>query len=152
LDRALRSIKPTPAVQGWHVAFKRLLLDRALSEDIDIAVFREDIGQPVTFEELEAMSGKKRNARLETITAACQEYIHGPMLERLSVLLQQTLKTANLNPHRARVEPDPDDPDRQSLLLRSPTETAEGKPSSLHMNHFILILQNAHIADARGRE
>jgi hypothetical protein len=58
LDRALRSIKPTPAVQGWHVAFKRLLLDRALSEDIDIAVFREDIGQPVTFEELEAMSLK----------------------------------------------------------------------------------------------
>jgi hypothetical protein len=74
------------------------------------------------------------------------------MLERLSVLLQQTLKTANLNPHRARVEPDPDDPDRQSLLLRSPTETAEGKPSSLHMNHLILILQNGHIADARGRE
>jgi hypothetical protein len=70
------------------------LIER-FSEDIDITVFREDIGQPATFEELEAMSGKKRNARLEAIKAACQEYIQGPMLERLSVLLQQTLKTAN---------------------------------------------------------
>ena len=42
------------------------------------------------------------------------------------MLLQQTLKAANLNPNRARVEPDPDDPDRQSLLLWYPTATAEG--------------------------
>ena len=101
------------------------LIER-FSEDIDITVFREDIGQPATFEELEAMSGKKRNARLEAIKAACQEYIQGPMLERLSVLLQQTLKTANLKSNRARVEPDPDDPDRQSLLLWYPSATAEG--------------------------
>jgi hypothetical protein len=101
------------------------LIER-FSEDIDITVFREDIGQPATFEELEAMSGKKRNARLEAIKAACQEYIQGPMLERLSVLLQQTLKTANMNPDRARVEPDPDDPDGQSLLLWYPTVTTDG--------------------------
>jgi hypothetical protein len=101
------------------------LIER-FSEDIDITVFREDIGQPATFEELEALSGKKRNARLEAIKAACQKYIQGPMLERLSVLLQQTLKTANMNPNRARVEPDPDDPDGQSLLLWYPTATAEG--------------------------
>jgi hypothetical protein len=72
------------------------------------------------------MSGKKRNARLEAIKAACQEYIQGPMLERLSVLLQQTLKTAGMNQNRARVESDPDDPDAQSLLLWYPTATANG--------------------------
>jgi len=72
------------------------------------------------------MSGKKRNARLEAIKAACQEYIQGPMLERLSVLLQQTLKTAGMNQNRARVESDPDDPDGQSLLLWYPTATADG--------------------------
>ena len=92
------------------------LIER-FSEDIDITVFREDIGQPATFEELEALSGKKRNARLEAIKAACQEYIQGPMLERLSVLLRQTLQTANLKAGRPRVEADPDDPDGQSLLL-----------------------------------
>jgi Nucleotidyl transferase AbiEii toxin, Type IV TA system len=101
------------------------LIER-FSEDIDITVFREDIGQPATVEELEALSGKKRNARLEAIKAACQEYIRGPMLEQLSTLLQQTLKIANMNPNRARVEPDPDEPDRQSLLLWYPTVTAEG--------------------------
>ena len=53
---------------------------------LHITVFREDIGQPATVEELEALSGKKRNARLEAIKAACQEYIQGPMLEQLSVL------------------------------------------------------------------
>ena len=48
------------------------------------------------------------------------------MLERLSVLLQQTLKTVGMNQNRARVEPDPDDPDGQSLLLWYPTVTTEG--------------------------
>jgi hypothetical protein len=101
------------------------LIER-FSEDIDITVFREDIGQPATVEELEALSGKKRNARLDAIKAACQEYIQGPMLERLSALLRQTLESANLNPNRARVGIDPDDPDRQSLLLWYPTAIAEG--------------------------
>jgi hypothetical protein len=101
------------------------LIER-FSEDIDITVFREDIGQAATVEELESLSGKKREARLNAIKAACQNYIHGPMLERLSVLLRQTLKTTNMNANRARVEADPDDPDRQSLLLWYPTATAEG--------------------------
>jgi hypothetical protein len=101
------------------------LIER-FSEDIDITVFREDIGQSTTFEELEAMSGKKRNARLEAIKAACQKYIQGPMLERLNVLMQQALKNVKMNSGRARVEADPDDTDGQSLLLWYPTATAEG--------------------------
>jgi hypothetical protein len=101
------------------------LIER-FSEDIDITVFREDIGQPATVEELEALSGKKRNARLKAIKAACQEYIQGPMLEQLSELLRQTLQTSNLNANRARVEANPADPDGQSLLLWYPTSTVEG--------------------------
>jgi hypothetical protein len=101
------------------------LIER-FSEDIDITVFREDIGQPATFEELEALSGKKRNARLETIKAACQKYIQGPMLAQLGELLRQELQTGNLKANRARVEADPADPDGQSLLLWYPTSTVEG--------------------------
>jgi hypothetical protein len=101
------------------------LIER-FSEDIDITVFREDIGQAATVQELEALSGKKRTARLDAIKTACQEYIHGPMSEQISDLLQRALKTANLSANRARVEADPDDPDRQSLLLWYPTATAEG--------------------------
>lgn len=45
-----------------------------------ITVFREDIGLPATVDELEALSGRKRTARLDAIKAACQDYIQGPML------------------------------------------------------------------------
>jgi Nucleotidyl transferase AbiEii toxin, Type IV TA system len=57
------------------------LIER-FSEDIDISVFRADIGQAAPVEELEALSGKRRAARLAAIRRACQEYIHGPMLEQ----------------------------------------------------------------------
>jgi predicted nucleotidyltransferase component of viral defense system len=39
------------------------LIDR-FSEDIDITVFRKDLGEPTSIEDLEALSGKKRRARV----------------------------------------------------------------------------------------
>jgi hypothetical protein len=101
------------------------LIER-FSEDIDITVFRDDIDQPATVEELEALSRKKRGARLDAIKAACQGYINGHLLEQLQALLQQTLDTANVAPDSARLETDPDDADGQSLLLWYPTVTADG--------------------------
>lgn len=101
------------------------LIER-FSEDIDITVFREDLNQAATVEELEALSRKKRDARLEAIKAACQTYVNDSMSERIRSLLQQALVTANLPPDRARLEADPDDADRQSLLLWYPTATAPG--------------------------
>ena len=44
--------------------------------------------------ELEALSGKKRAARLDAIREACQNYINGPLLEQLSGLLRGLLETA----------------------------------------------------------
>jgi hypothetical protein len=96
------------------------------SEDIDITVFREDIGQATTVENLEALSGKKRNERLDAIRAACQTFINGPLREQLRGLLRTALETANLVPASGRVEADPDDPDGQSLLLWYPAVTADG--------------------------
>src|SRR5204862_7422394 len=40
------------------------------SEDIDITVFRGDLGQAATVEDLEALSGKKRKAKLDAIKTA----------------------------------------------------------------------------------
>ena len=101
------------------------LIER-FSEDIDITIFREDIGQSATVEELETLSGKKRIARLDAIKSACQTYIQGPMLEQVRALLLETLQAAKINANRARVESDPADPDGQSLLLWYPTTTARG--------------------------
>jgi hypothetical protein len=96
------------------------------SEDIDITVFRDDIGQAATVAELEALSGQKRTVRLDAIREACQNYIHGPLLKQLAALLRGLLETAKMAPDLGRIEADPDDPDRQSLLLWYPTVTADG--------------------------
>jgi hypothetical protein len=101
------------------------LIER-FSEDIDITVFREDIGQPATVEELEGLSGKKRTARLDSIRAACQEYIRGPLQEQMQTLLRRALEAAKLPGKAGRVELDADDPDGQSLLLWYPSVTAAG--------------------------
>jgi hypothetical protein len=96
------------------------------SEDIDITVFREDIGEAAMVEELEALSSKKRTARLDAIRAACQGFINGSLREQLAALLRTAIETANIAPDRGRVEADSDDADKQSLLLWYPAVTADG--------------------------
>jgi nucleotidyltransferase AbiEii toxin of type IV toxin-antitoxin system len=43
------------------------------SEDIDITVFREDLGQTASVTELETMGRNRRKAKLEAIKDACRE-------------------------------------------------------------------------------
>ena len=121
-----RSRGPRLLFKGGTSLSKGYGLIERFSEDIDITVFREDIGQPATVEELERLSGKKRAARLDAIRGACQEHISGPLREQMETLLRQALATAGLPTDRGRVELDADDPDGQSLLLRYPTVTAAG--------------------------
>ena len=56
------------------------------SEDIDITVFRDDLGQAAEVAELDALSGKKRRARLDAIRDACQAYIAGTLTEQFTQL------------------------------------------------------------------
>ena len=62
-------------------------LIQRFSEDVDITVFREDIGEDASVEALETMSGKKRQAKLDDIKAACQAFILGDLLAQLSAAL-----------------------------------------------------------------
>lgn len=129
LDALFNGLKgggPRLLFKGGTSLSKAYGLISRFSEDIDITVFREDIGQAATVEELEALSGKKRAARLDAIREACQNHINGPIREQLSQLLRALLENAHLAPDAGRIEPDPDDPDRQSLLLWYPTVTADG--------------------------
>ena len=91
------------------------------SEDIDITVFRDDLGVGASVEQLEAMSGKQRARRLDAIRSACQAYIGGPLQGRLKALGANLPANAGI----LRVASDPDDPDGQSLLLWYPSVTAE---------------------------
>jgi hypothetical protein len=117
---------PRLLFKGGTALSKGYGLIERFSEDIDITVFREDIGQPTTVEELENLSGKKRAARLDAIRGACQEYIRGPLQEQMQTLLRRAVEAAKLPANSGRAELDADDPDGQSLLLWYPSVTAAG--------------------------
>lgn len=89
------------------------------SEDIDITVFRADLGEPAEPDELEALSGKQRRIRLERIRNACQQYIGGDLATQLHAISAELLPA-----DRFRLELDQDDSDQQTLLLWYPTVTA----------------------------
>ena len=91
------------------------------SEDIDVTVFRGDLGQPVDVVELDALSGKKRRARLDAVRAACQAYIAGSLLQQLGDLASSVMPD-----RRFRLELDADDKDGQTLLFWYPAVAARG--------------------------
>jgi hypothetical protein len=118
------------------------------SEDIDVTVFRDDIGEPATIEELEALSGKKRRARLDAIRDACKAYISGSLRAELTLILEGRLQAAGLDAGAARVEADDADPDGQTLLIWYPAAT----PRSDYVRAAIKIESGAKSALDPNRE
>ncbi len=94
------------------------------SEDIDITVFREDLGQSASVQELEALSRKKRQARLDAIKEACRDYIQNTLAQQFGEVVQRTLAGAKVEANDPRMVVDPDDPDGQTLLFWYPEVTA----------------------------
>jgi Nucleotidyl transferase AbiEii toxin, Type IV TA system len=123
LFNGLKDGGPRLLFKGGTSLSKGFGLINRFSEDIDVTVFRNDIGEPATIEELDALSGKKRLARLDAIKNACQAYINGPLLAELTQILQNQLRAAGLDVGAARVEADDADPDRQTLLIWYPAST-----------------------------
>ncbi len=113
---------------GEHLTFKGgtslskcwNLIER-FSEDIDIVIDRGalDFGGDNAPEN--APSKKQRQKRLKALRAACQkcisESIHPALIDVISLDLPETLEWT--------LEPDPDDPDGQTLLLFYPTAFPE---------------------------
>ena len=94
------------------------------SEDIDVTVFRDDIGEPATIEELDALSRNKRRARLDAIKDACQAYINGPLRDRTDGdLAENGYRPPASSAGDARVEADDADADGQTLLIWYPAAT-----------------------------
>jgi len=96
------------------------LIER-FSEDIDITVFRADIDAPASVEELEALSRRWRERRLDGIRKACQSFIGGPLKAQLEELAAGLPTAAG----KLHVTLDDDDADGQSLLLRYPAVAEE---------------------------
>lgn len=108
---------PRLLFKGGTSLSKAFGLISRFSEDIDITVFRDDLGQHAEPEELEALSGKQRRRRLDAIRAACQAFIQGEFSAQLNARAQECIAQG------FRLELDPDDADGQSLLLWYPTVT-----------------------------
>ena len=91
-------------------------LIQRFSEDIDIVVYRDDLGfagddDPTIPGNL---SGKKREALFEKLREACSSYILRGLKTELTAQIAQIAEGC-------RVAPDEDDPDRQTLLIEYPT-------------------------------
>ena len=112
---------PRLLFKGGTSLSKAFGLISRFSEDIDVTVFRGDLGQAADVAELIALSGKKRRARLDAIRTACQAYIAGPLTAQFTQLAASVIPEA-----RFRLEPDPEDKDGQTLLFWYPAVTATG--------------------------
>jgi len=110
---------PRLLFKGGTSLSKAFGLISRFSEDIDITVFRDDLGQKAEVADLDALTGKKRRARLEAIRNACQAYIAGPLTAQFTHLAASVIPES-----RFRLELDPDDKDGQSLLFWYPSVTA----------------------------
>jgi Nucleotidyl transferase AbiEii toxin, Type IV TA system len=105
---------PRLLFKGGTSLSKAYGLIQRFSEDIDITVFRDDLDQPASVEELEALSNNKRKAKLEAILDACRAYITGPLRDFLSEQLSDATGTV------ASVDIDEADTDGQTLLVWYP--------------------------------
>ncbi len=93
-------------------------LIRRFSEDIDITVFREDLKQAASIEDMEKLSGKKRKAKLDSIRDACRAWVAGPLRETLAAQIKGFVSSGG------PIELDADDPDGQTLLVWYPAIAA----------------------------
>lgn len=115
---------PRLLFKGGTSLSKAFGLISRFSEDIDITVFRDDLGEEASVEALEALSNKKRRAKLDSIREACQAYIAGPLQTELRRVFEEILERTQIKADGLRIELDPNDPDGQSLLVWYPVVTA----------------------------
>ena len=122
LDALFNGLKPGgPRLlfKGGTSLSKAFGLISRFSEDIDITVAREDLGQPMEANDLDGLSGKQRRLRLEAIRRSCRDYIMGSLQGEFASIAQAVVPDAKF-----KVEADPDDADQQTLLFWYPTVTS----------------------------
>jgi hypothetical protein len=119
---------PRLLFKGGTSLSKAYSLISRFSEDIDVTVFRDDIGHAASVEELEALSRKKRQAKLDAIKTACRDYIHDTLFPQLSILVRAVLSAAGIDSHLGSMVVDDHDPDGQTILFWYPS--AIGPPDT----------------------
>lgn len=125
LFNGLQKGRPRLLFKGGTSLSKAFALIERFSEDVDLVVFRDDLGQAASVDELEALpSNTRRLKKLEAIKAACQAYITDGMLPELAKIVADTMARAGINKQRFSVSLDERDPDRQSIRFVYPSVAA----------------------------
>lgn len=106
---------PKLLFKGGTSLSKAFGLIRRFSEDIDLVVYRDDLGfegdhDPTVPGEL---SNKKRKALFEKLIAACSGYVLGGLKDALTTVIDERVKGC-------QVSPDEGDGDQQTLLIEYP--------------------------------
>ncbi len=117
---------PRLLFKGGTSLSKAFGLIQRFSEDIDITVFRADLGLSSSPEELGKLTGKKRQAWLDAIKDGCQHYIKDILQPQLQGVLAETMKAAGIGAGDTGVLLDDSDPDGQTLLVRYPSAVTTG--------------------------
>lgn len=113
--------EPRLLFKGGTSLSKAYSLISRFSEDIDITVFREDLGLDIEIDNLEKLSGKQQRIRLENIKQACQNYIQGLFKDRLHKQISNIFDEANIRSKESFVVLDPSDVHQQTLLIHYPS-------------------------------
>lgn len=141
---------PRLLFKGGTSLSKAFRLVTRFSEDIDITVFRDDLGHAVEAAELDALSSKKRRARLDAIRTACQAYIRGPLREQFA-----GISTSVIPDGRFRLDLDPEDNrnGRPTASWPSTARTTLGCSSAVRISDSIQPCQErSHCHPARPCE
>lgn len=112
---------PRLLFKGGTSLSKAYGLINRFSEDIDVTVFRDDLGHTAAPEEIAGLSNKKRKAAIEAITADCSYYISKELLTALSALMDQDTEG------QGSVMLDASDESGQTLLIWYPRVDASEK-------------------------
>jgi len=123
LDALLNGLPDGPRLlfKGGTSLSKGFGLIRRFSEDIDVTVFRDDLGEAYSVEDLQKMSGKKREKALDAIREVCEAFINGAMLDNLTRIAAEASARNGIAAGELAIAPD--EKDHLTLLVRYPTAT-----------------------------
>lgn len=112
------SDQPRFLFKGGTSLSKGFGLIRRFSEDIDITVFREDLGRATSVEELRNLSGNSQKKTLKKIKIACEEYLKSSFYSEFCSIITETTKRLRLSSEQLRLVVNPED--RQTFNLYYP--------------------------------
>ncbi|MFA6132857.1 MAG: nucleotidyl transferase AbiEii/AbiGii toxin family protein [Phycisphaerae bacterium] len=123
--KRLFSLDASPAgliFKGGTCLSKVFKVIERFSEDIDLSFNRADLGFRGASDPAAAISGKKRQKGLDSLTETCREAIHDVLLPRLKAAFGAALAKAGGQAWTLEIADD--DPDQQTLVFRYPTGIA----------------------------